>query len=80
MRGMNTRRDSNLLPRRLVQFLCALAAVAGAKLGYDFGIQIGGPPVGFLTAANTALFGWLMVSAMAGLVQRFSQRRQPPQG
>ncbi len=80
MLGMNTRQDSELLPRRLVQLLCALAAAAGAKLGYDFGIQIGGTPVGVLTAANTALFGWLMVSAMASLAQRWSRKRRPPQG
>ncbi len=77
---MKEHQDPDLLPRRLVQALCALAAMAGAKLGYDFGIQIGGKPVGVLTAANTALFGWLMVSAIAGQAQRWRQRRRPPPG
>lgn len=54
----------------------AAAAGALAWMGYGFGIQIGGAPMGFMAAANSALFAWLMVAALADQVQRLRQRRQ----
>jgi len=60
-------------------WLCvhALAAAVLGWLGYDFGIQIGGAPMGFLAAANSALFAWLMVAAVAEQAQRLMSRRRP---
>ena len=57
----------------------ALAALAFAWLGYGFGIQIGGAPMGLLAAANCALFAWLMVPALAEWAQRLLRypRRGP---
>jgi hypothetical protein len=74
-----SRPGGELLLRRVVQAVSAVAALAGARLGYDFGIQIGGPPVGFLVAANGALFGWLMVGSLADQAQRWLRRRRQPQ-
>lgn len=54
--------------------LHALAAALGAKAGYQFGIQIGGAPLGFLAAANCAVFAWLMVGAAADLLARLRRR------
>jgi hypothetical protein len=51
------------------------AAAALAWLGYGFGIQIGGAPMGFIAAANCALFAWLMVPALVDQAQRLGRRR-----
>ncbi len=62
-------------PQRLVLLVIhVVAAAVGAKLGFGFGLQIGGMPMGVLLAANSALFGWLMVGALDELVQRLRQR------
>jgi hypothetical protein len=50
------------------------AAAALAWMGYGFGIQIGGAVMGFIAAANSALFAWLMVSALAEQAQRLARR------
>ena len=54
----------------------AAAAAALAWLGYGFGIQIGGAPMGFIAAANCALFAWLMVPALAEQAQRLARKRR----
>jgi len=75
MQGMNTESHAGGA-RRAAQVLSVLAAAAGAKLSYDFGVQIGGPPVGVLVAASGALFGWLMVGAFADQLRRWRERRR----
>jgi N6-adenosine-specific RNA methylase IME4 len=52
------------------------AAAALAWMGYGFGIQIGGAPMGFIAAANCALFAWLMVPALAEQAQRLARWRR----
>lgn len=59
----------------VLKALQAPAAAAFAWLGYGFGIQIGGAPMGVLAAANCALFAWLMVPALVELAQRLLRRR-----
>ncbi|MBL8307708.1 MAG: hypothetical protein JNM33_13505 [Rubrivivax sp.] len=64
------------LPRSALLRMAAHAAAAavGAKYGFDFGVQIGGAPMGFLMGANAAVFGWLMVGAAADVVLRLKRR------
>ena len=51
----------------------AAAAAVGAKFGFDFGVLLGGAPMGVLMGANAALFGWLMVGAAADLALRLKR-------
>ncbi len=62
--------DPNLLRRRLVQAAQGLFAAVGAFVSYDFGMTIGGLPMGLLMAANGAFFGTIMVGALADLLWR----------
>lgn len=43
----------------------ALAAAVGARMGYGFGVQLGGAPMAFLMGANAAIFAWLMAGALS---------------
>lgn len=62
--------DRNLLRRRAVQAAEGLFAALGAFVSYDFGMAIGGLPMGLLMAANGAFFGTIMVGAVADLIWR----------
>ncbi len=56
--------------RRVVQAAQVAAALIGAVYGYDFGTEIAGRWLGFLLAANCAVFGVLIVSAVAAWALR----------
>lgn len=56
--------------RWLRPLLMLLAAIAGFKLGYDFGATIGGALAGVLLGANAAVFGALLVSGGSDLLRR----------
>ena len=58
--------------------LLALAAAVCAVFGYDFGVQIGGKPTGFVAAASSALFGWLLVSGLVDQALRLVRKLRPP--
>lgn len=59
-----------LLLQRAVQAAQLISAALGAFLSYDFGMAIGGLPMGLLMAANGAFFGTIMVGALADLIWR----------
>ena len=70
-----------LLRRWAAPLLAALAALLGAKLGYDAGVQIAGVWLGIIMAANAGLFGALLVGAVMDKLQLREDsppRRQPP--
>lgn len=50
------------------------AAAMAAKMGFDFGVLLGGAPMGFLMGANAAVFAWLMAAAASDAVVRFMRR------
>ena len=66
--------DPNLLRRRAVLAAQAIFAALGAFVSYDFGMTIGGLPMGLLMAANGAFFGTIMVGAVADLIWRYRLR------
>jgi hypothetical protein len=54
--------------------LKALAAAAGLKYGFDFGMTLGSVLLGVIVALNAAAFCYLMMASLTGLMQR----RRPP--
>jgi hypothetical protein len=66
--------DAQAGTRRWMVAAGTVSGALGAKLGYDFGLQIGGAPLGLLLGANCAVFGWLMVGAATDAVLRFKRR------
>lgn len=60
----------NPVLHRAVQLAQLIGAAVGAVASYDFGLQIGGMPMGALLAANGAFFGAIMVGFVADLIWR----------
>ncbi len=54
----------------------ALAAAPAAWAGFDFGVKLGGAPMGALMGVNCAVFAWLMVGAAADAIERVASRRR----
>jgi hypothetical protein len=68
--------------RYALQGLNLAAILVGLKFGYDFGIQIGGMPLGFFLAGITALFATLVVDVLSSYLDRpasheAGDRREP---
>jgi uncharacterized protein (DUF2062 family) len=57
--------------------LKALAAAAGLKYGFDFGMALGSVLLGVIVALNAAAFCYLMMASVTGLMQR-RQRPDSP--
>lgn len=58
------------MTRWIRPLLMLVAAIAGFKLGYDFGATLGGALAGVLLGANCAVFGGLLVSGGGDLLRR----------
>ena len=54
--------------------LQALAAAAGLKYGFDFGMALGSVLLGVIVALNAAVFCYLMTAPVVGLLQRRPRR------
>lgn len=69
---MNTLAPSRAAAVRLA--VQGAAAAVAAKMGFDFGLLLGGAPMGCLMGANAAIFAWLMAAAALDAVFRFTRR------
>jgi fatty acid desaturase len=59
----------------LMQAAYVVVACAAGALSYRFGSRLGGPGLGITLAINAAIFGCLMVGAVADALLRWRQRR-----
>jgi hypothetical protein len=68
----------NVHPRQLwLHVLSLLAGAAGAKLGYDFGAQIGGGLIAWVAALSCALFATLLAASLLDMVAGWFRPRPP---
>lgn len=67
---MTTTPKHHAWQRYALQGVNLLAIGVGLKFGYDFGIQIGGMPLGLFLAAVTALFATLVVDVLSSYLDR----------
>jgi hypothetical protein len=61
--------------RKFTPIAYAAAALVGLVYGFDVGLRISGPLMGAIMALNTAVFGVLCASAVAGWVIERAARR-----
>lgn len=59
--------------------LSLAAGAVGAKLGFDFGAQIGGGLIAWVAALSCALFATLMAASLLDTVARWFKPRPPPE-
>jgi hypothetical protein len=62
--------------RWLFRALWLLAALAGLKFGFDFGVSIGGPWMGFAMAITSAIFCTMMAEGIAEWLLRADAARR----
>ncbi len=62
--------------RKITPVGYAVVVIIGLAYGFDVGQRISGPIMGAIMALNTAVFGVLCVSAVAGWVLERSARPQ----
>lgn len=69
---------SSITRRQLwLHALSLVAGAAGAKLGYDFGAQIGGGLIAWVAALSCALFATLMAASLLDTVAGWFRPRPP---
>ena len=58
--------------RWLIQAGYLVVVLVGLKLGFDIGVQMSGPMLGAVMAVNSAVFGVLLFSVVAGWIERLA--------